>query len=157
MTLTKDFIKEIKGKVIVKQRNMYEDIIEGYEKKGVEQTLSNLSNKYISKEEHESELKKLSKWETPRIKKLKQQHEKEVKEIEEHYLQDRVGLKKVIIKKQKELKQQLSQSISIKDVEKKIEWLKERFNRKETMFDYPIIMKEIDKAFKSLSTQKEKR
>lgn len=160
-----EFIKkELEGKEITKLYFKFEKKLGGIEKDCWESTLghrkwcceeftefvlkqvlSKLNSKYISVEEHEKlktfyydEIRKLSKFETDRIKKLKEQYEKEIKDIENHYLQDRVNLKKIIIKKQKEIKelttikhaynilnrehtqmeQQLSKSIEIEEVEK---------------------------------------
>ena len=89
--------------------HLYKDIEKFYsacdklrliDRKDLLQTLFKLNNKYISVEEqnnklkgyrsvakvlveHEKEIRKLSKFETPRIKKLKEQHEKEIKELRE--------------------------------------------------------------------------
>lgn len=135
--LTKDFMKEIEG---IDDFKLMEELMPNLRhhkldlencfilrKDKIEQTLSKLSKEYISIKEHHNEIRKLSKWETPRIKKLKEEHEKEVMEWKENNDEILKVLKhirrkyKPYKKRYEELKQQLSQSISIKEVEKIID------------------------------------
>jgi len=173
--LTKEFMKEIDGFRLNVTLGLDVDY-DVYSETDINKTLSKLSDKFISVEEHEKlktfyydEIRKLSKFETPRIKKLKAEHEKEIKELKQ---QPKCSISTGIckdfcgcIRQYEHLEQQLSQSISIKDVEKKIEWLKERSIIKSDRLnpEVKIIqfrLEDFDKAFKSLNTQtakKEKR
>ena len=154
--------------------------------------INRLENKYISVEEHEKlktfyyhEIRKLSKFETPRIKKLKQQYEKEVrkglgrsqKEVKElkekikkhedwitSLCNDYHELKHQLSQKDKDamvrtgrlvmLEIQLSQSISIKDVD---DWLIKLDEFVKGFVAWEDQYQEYEQIKKSLSNHKEKR
>ena len=133
MTLTKDFMKEIEKKDTyycadcgieldpTKTEGCNKcpcmEFIIRYSEKDIEQILSKLESKYISKVEHGKELEKMGEDTASYFSVRLKQKEKEVKVLRQ-MIKDIVHRGRIHSDK---LKQQLSESISIKEVEKIID------------------------------------
>ena len=125
--LQTEFMKEIEGKEIRKfcmkhESCRYKNKGKGsYSKKDIEQTLSKLNNKYISVEEQDEKLKGYRRV----VARVMVEHEKEVKRLKEEII-GRKNTSKKYLRNIENKRKQLSQSISIKEHKKEIDFWKKR-------------------------------